>query len=184
MSSPQEKRSSQTLVAVVALLAGLVLVTLLVIGGSGRRGGAGAGSAQGMPMPEFTLASLGGSPVSKRDFAGRVVLFDFWATWCGPCRRGIPDFVELHAAYAGRGLAILGVGLDQEGAAALKPFAEKLKISYPVLLGNQETAKRWGGVAAIPATFIVDRKGIVRKQYVGFQPKPVLEAAVSSLLAE
>lgn len=161
--------------ALIALIAGLEALAAVSCDRPG-------GGLIGRSAPDISLPALDGATVRLADLRGKVVIVDFWATWCPPCRQGIPDFIDLSAAHSGRGLVVLGIGLDSEGASALKPFAEKMKITYPILLGNQETARAWGGVTAIPATFIVDRQGIVRKQYVGLQPKKVLEEDVLSLL--
>ncbi|MCX6349869.1 MAG: TlpA disulfide reductase family protein [Candidatus Aureabacteria bacterium] len=159
------------------------LIALLVLGAAFAAAGCREGGKQvGQPAPDFSLKDLDGASVRLSNYRGKVVIVNFWATWCPPCREEIPDFVDLFTAYSGRGLVILGIGLDREGEKALKPFAEKYRIAYPLLVGNAETARAWGGVDAIPATFIIDRQGIVRKQYVGSQPKSVFEKEIVPLL--
>jgi cytochrome c biogenesis protein CcmG/thiol:disulfide interchange protein DsbE len=159
------------------------LIALLVLGAAFAAAGCReGGKLVGQSAPDFSLKDLDGSIVRLSNYRGKVVIVNFWATWCPPCREEIPDFVDLFTVYSGRGLVILGIGLDREGEKALKPFAEKNRIAYPLLVGNAEIARAWGGIDAIPATFIIDRQGIVRKQYVGFRPKSVFEGDVVPLL--
>lgn len=134
--------------------------------------------------PNFTLPDMDGKPVQLADFGGQVVMVDFWATWCGPCRRTIPDLVELYAAHRTEGFEILGVALERQGTQMLKPFAEKNRITYPILVGNADVVKAYGNFTGIPTAFLIGRDGTIREQYVGVQSKNVLEKAIKSLLAE
>ncbi len=178
MNPPQEQRSPQTLVAVVALLAGLVLVTLLVVGG-GRRGGTGTGAAQGMPMPEFTLASLGGSPVSKRDFAGRVVLFDFWATWCGPCHLQADVLRAIYPRQAGRGVEFVAVATGEE-TSTVREFVARRPFPYPVVSDPEERVGTELEINALPTLVIMDREGKIVFRHVGYADAETLERALAA----
>ena len=127
--------------------------------------------------PDFTLADLKGEKVSLSDLKGKVVLLNFWGTWCGPCKREIPDFISLSEKHKKNGLEIIGVTLSSGPPAKIKDFSEKWKINYTLLTdinGNetQSVTARYGQatsqpITGIPTTFIIDREGYIRKRYVG-----------------
>jgi DsbE subfamily thiol:disulfide oxidoreductase len=113
---------------------------------------------------------------------GKVVILDFWATWCPPCRAEIPGLIDLRKEHGKQGLAVVGVSLDQDGAPAVKTFMEKLGIHYPVVLADQKVLEACGGIEAIPTTFIIDRKGRIVKEHVGFTEKEEFENEIRPLL--
>jgi len=119
--------------------------------------------------PEFALPNLKGETVRLSDFRGQVVIVDFWATWCGPCRMEIPHLKELVRKYGDKGFNVIGVSMDDAGAEVVRPFVRQLEISYPVLIGDAYTARRYGGVNALPTTFLIDRQGRVVKKYIGYR---------------
>lgn len=135
------------------------------------------------PAPSWTLQNLEGQTVSSEAFEGKVVILDFWATWCPPCREEIPGFIELQKQYGADGLVVVGVAYDQEGAKVVAPFVEKTGINYPVLLGTEEMADRFGGIEGFPTTFIIDRQSQVVARHVGYRPKSVFEKEIQPLLS-
>lgn len=177
MNAPPEKRSPQTLLALAALVAGLALVVVLVVGGS-RRDPSGAGLAHGAPMPEFTLASLGGSPVSKRDFAGRVVLFDFWATWCGPCHLQADVLRAIYPRQAGRGVEFVAVATGEE-TSTVRDFVARRPFPYPVVSDPEERVAGELEINALPTLVIMDRAGRIVFRHVGFADAETLERALA-----
>jgi thiol-disulfide isomerase/thioredoxin len=113
-----------------------------------------------------------------------VVILDFWATWCGPCREEIPDFVRLQDKYRAQGLEIVGLSLDDDGEKAVRPFAEKHGVNYTMLLAaGTNTADRFGGVIGIPTTFVLDRQGRIVKKFIGMMGPKTFEEAIQPLLA-
>ncbi len=136
--------------------------------------------------PEFTLYDLNGASVSLADYRGKVVIIDFWATWCPPCRKGIPDFVELQEEYGDDKFVILGVNLDQgtpdRVLPMVKDFAENYMINYPVLMHDQSIVVAYGGIQSIPTTFVVDREGKVRQGVVGYRPKEYFKNIIDTIL--
>ena len=134
--------------------------------------------------PDFVLKDVFGKDVKLSDFRGKIVILNFWATWCGPCRKEMPDFIELQKEYGKDGLQFIGIALDQEGAEKVKPFVEKNKIPYPILIGNNEISDKYGGMNAIPVTFLIDRKGMIRNHYIGMRQKSDLEDMALALLRE
>lgn len=134
------------------------------------------------PAPEFSLQDVNGIEVKLSDFKNKVVIIDFWATWCPPCRQEIPHFIGLYSQYKGQGLEIIGIALDTKGAKVVPLFVEQNSINYAVLLGNQDVADLYGGIAAIPTTFIVDREGNISKKYIGYNDKEVFERDIKELL--
>ncbi len=136
--------------------------------------------------PDFTLNNLDGDAVSLSDYRGKVVIIDFWATWCPPCRKGIPDFVEMQKNYGDEKLVILGVNLDQGAPEQVLPmvkeFADDFKINYPVLMHNMEIVGAYGGIQSIPTTFIVDKEGKVRQGVIGYRPKNYFTSIIDTLL--
>ncbi len=137
------------------------------------------------PAPDFTLTDLNGKSGKLSDYRGKIVILDFWATWCGPCRMLIPHFADLYKRYKGSGLEIVGVAMDQGGAKVVKPFVEKHSMDYPNFIGNNQVAMLYGGLRGIPTTFLITRDGRIYKKYVGVPPNPLVtfENDIKSLLS-
>jgi len=134
--------------------------------------------------PSFTLQDLNGKTVSLSDFKGKVVVLDFWATWCPPCVMEIPHFIELYEQYKDKGFAMVGISLDREGVSVVKSFARKYRINYPILMTDGRIDKVYGGITGIPTTFVIDSAGNIRRKYIGYRDKAVFEADIKALLAE
>jgi cytochrome c biogenesis protein CcmG/thiol:disulfide interchange protein DsbE len=129
----------------------------------------------GLSAPGFNLQNLSGDSVSLKEHKGNPVLIDFWATWCPPCRRSIPELVELQARYRDQGLVVLGISLDDPGRMSdrdLETFKQQFEINYSILRANQQVLKDYfkGGEISIPTMFIIDRKGRIADVLVGFRP--------------
>ena len=129
----------------------------------------------------FTLEDVGGQPVRLSDFKGKVVVLDSWATWCPPCRREIPGFVQLHRELQGKGVEVVGVSLDDDWD-PVRPFMTENNINYTIVLGDQDVASRYGDVRSIPTTFVIDRDGIIRSKHVGYGDLSQFRSAVEPLL--
>lgn len=134
------------------------------------------------PAPDFQLVDLEGKVNSLADYRGKVVIFDFWATWCGPCKMEIPHFIDLQKIYGEKGLQIVGVSLDQGGKKDVAPFAKAKGINYDMLIGTNEAAMAYGGVKGIPTTFVLTQDGKIYKKYVGVRPRETFESDVKALL--
>jgi peroxiredoxin len=126
------------------------------------------------PAPDFVLKDLQGKDFKLADYKGKVLVLNFWATWCPPCRAEIPDLVEAYAANKDKGLEILGLSVDRMTAERLMPFVSKAKINYPIVLADAKIVQDYGPVDSIPATIIIDKKGIVRHRHVGLMDKDTL----------
>jgi peroxiredoxin len=131
---------------------------------------------------DFTLRDVDGKTVHLSDYRGKVVLLDFWATWCGPCKIEIPWFVELQRKHKDRGFAVLGVAMDEEGWEVVKPFLTRMNVNYRVVIGSDTTAQAYGGVEALPTTFLIDRDGKIAATHVGLTSRKDFEDGVEQLL--
>ncbi len=132
--------------------------------------------------PDFELKDLDGNLVKLSDYKGKVVIIDFWATWCGPCRRGIPEFIALQSEYGEDKLAILGISVDQGDLSVVPAFAKNYGINYPVLYANVDVQRKYGPIRSIPTAFIVDKVGKVRDLAIGLRPKSYFKNQIDSLL--
>jgi cytochrome c biogenesis protein CcmG/thiol:disulfide interchange protein DsbE len=133
------------------------------------------------PAPAFTLRDADGRSVSLADYRGKVVLLDFWATWCDPCRIEVPWFIDLERKDKDRGFAVLAVSMD-DGWDDVRSFVKSLGVNYRVLLGDDATADRYGGVEALPTTFLIDRTGRIAAIHIGLTDRRDIEDGVEELL--
>ena len=150
-----------------------------------RPAGAASGPSAVKPgavAPALILKDLDGKTVNLEDLRGKVVIVDFWATWCQPCQIMIPWLVEFRNRYASQGFEIVGVAMDDEGIEAVKPFVTRNKMNYPILLGNEGAATDWGGVYGLPTSFMIDRSGKIRITHQGLVSKDIIERDIRSLL--
>jgi len=141
-------------------------------------------NGKSQPAPPWELKDLDGKAVKLSDFKGKVVILNFWATWCPPCRQEIPSFISLQKQYGDKGLVVVGVSLDDKGPGVVKPFVAKMGINYPVVMGDQKTTAEYGGVAVIPTTFVIDRKGRIAAQHEGDADRTTFESEIKPLLAQ
>ena len=134
--------------------------------------------------PDFTLTDANGASVKLSDYKGEVVLLNFWATWCGPCKIEIPWFIQFKKAYKDRGFMILGISRDDDGWKAVKPFLSQMGINYPVMIGNDGLAELYGGVDSLPSTFLIDRQGRIAFMHLGLVARRDYEAEIQALLGQ
>jgi peroxiredoxin len=132
--------------------------------------------------PDFTLKDAEGTAVKLSDYRGKVVLLNFWATWCGPCALEIPWFKEFEQQYKSQGFDVLGVSMDEDGWKAVKPYLAEHKLNYRVVLGDDSVTQLYGGVDSLPTTFIVDRDGKVAYVHVGLAGKNEYLSEIQTLL--
>ncbi|MBI1789220.1 MAG: TlpA family protein disulfide reductase [Acidobacteria bacterium] len=133
--------------------------------------------------PDFNLTDASGKQVKLSDYRGKVVLLNFWATWCPPCRVEIPWFIEFQRTYGDRDFVVLGVSFDEDGWKAVQPFMEENKINYPVVIGGDDIAALYGGLSSLPTTLIIDKSGRIATTHVGLVSKGDYEAGIRAMLA-
>ena len=132
--------------------------------------------------PEFSLKDANGVPVKLSDFKGKVVVLNFWATWCGPCKVEIPWFIEFEQKHKDQGLVVLGVSMDDDGWASVKPYIENAKVNYRVVIGTDRVGEMYGGVESLPTTFMVDREGKIASTHIGLIGKREYQDEINQLL--
>ena len=135
------------------------------------------------PAPNFALKDASGQIVQLQNYRGKVLLLNFWATWCGGCKLEIPWFQEFETTLGPKRFAVLGVSMDQEGWAAVKPYIEKAKATYRIVLADQPTAEKYA-ITSMPATFIIDRKGRIAATYTGLVDRSDVETNLRALLSK
>lgn len=133
---------------------------------------------------DFTLSDASGRPVTLSEFRGKVVLLNFWATWCVPCTAEIPLLVGFEQQYHDRGFEVLGVALDEDGWKSVKPFLEAKHVNYPVMIADDTIARAYGGLEAVPMTLIIDKSGRIAATHVGICKENECEADIQALLKE
>jgi cytochrome c biogenesis protein CcmG/thiol:disulfide interchange protein DsbE len=134
------------------------------------------------PAPDFDLTDSSGANVKLSDRKGKVVLLNFWATWCGPCKVEIPWFISFQQQYKDQNFEVVGVAFDDDGWDMVKPYISEHKINYRIVLGNDNLDKAYGGIESLPTTFVIGRDGNVASQHVGLVSKATYQDEIVRLL--
>jgi thiol-disulfide isomerase/thioredoxin len=191
------KKSLLTIVAVVAVLAATYLadratrqprkgVVSVAAGNS-----AGKPNAAAKPAPEVTLKDLEGKDLSLSEYKGKVVLVNFWATWCEPCQVEIPWLIEIQQKYAAKGFTVLGIAMDEEGAKVVTPWVSKERfdvngaksqMNYPIVIGNDAAADKFGGLLGYPTSVLITRDGKIVKRITGIISSEEISKSIESQL--
>ncbi|HXM99341.1 MAG TPA: TlpA disulfide reductase family protein [Candidatus Dormibacteraeota bacterium] len=149
------------------------------------------GTDEGKPAPALSLKDLNDKDVALSDLKGKVVLINFWATWCGPCRIEIPWLIEMQNKYRDKGFVVLGIAMDEEGKSVVAPFVEKerfevngqkVPMSYPILIGNDATGEQFGGLLGYPTSFLISRDGKIVKKVQGLVSYEEITKTIESQL--
>lgn len=135
-------------------------------------------------MPAFSLAGLGDSPqvISSENYKGKVLLVNFWATWCPPCRREIPSLVRIHEENNKKNFTVIGISMDKSKKEKVDAFVKKIGVTYPVGLGNNDIARSFGALGAIPSSFLIDENGVIVKKYPGYTTYEKMAKDVQALI--
>ena len=157
-------------------LGGLLIASVLACRRAGK-------NAVLEPAPDFSLTDLSGQSIKLSEYRGKVLLLDFWATWCEPCKTEIPHFIDMQNRYATQGLQVIGISMDDEEK-PVHDFQQQFKMNYPVAIGNAKLAESYGGILGLPITFVIDRQGRIYKRHIGQTEPSVFEGEIRKLLAE
>ena len=141
---------------------------------------AGYALEAGDSAPEFSLTNTDGKTVNIAEFKGKVIVLDFFASWCPPCKKEIPDFIELQKSYSDKGFTMVGVSLVNESDT--KRFVKKTGINYPVLVDDETASNKYGPIHSIPTTFVIGKDFKIAKMYIGYRSKNVFEKDIQELL--
>ena len=150
---------------------------------------AGSGASQGAlaqrhvlnrAAPDFAVTDLDGKLIRLSNFNGKVVLLDFWATWCAPCLAEMPEFDRWQGKYGAQGLQVIGISMDDDAGSAQRVMRH-LGIGYPIAMGNVRMAAQYGGVMGLPLTFLIDRNGVVRARFQGETDSAAIERRMKEL---
>jgi thiol-disulfide isomerase/thioredoxin len=167
---------------------GLALATLPFMGGTGDHAGEAGSSGQCDPRArpanfDFVLKDMDGRDLRLADYRGQVIMLNFWATWCGPCKYEIPAFVELQDQYRDQGVVFLGFSVD-DTVEQLRPFAEQYQMNYPVIVGagRDDVQEAYGPIWGIPVTVMISRDGKICKRHMGLATKEQFEKEIEGLL--
>ncbi len=179
---PSSKGSRNPLILVVVAF----VVALMLYFGYHQARRTGASSAprltQSSLAPDFSLESLDGKSLRLSDLRGKAVLLNFWATWCGPCKIEMPWFVDLQKEYGSQGLQIVGVAMDDASKEDISKFAKDMGVNYPILIGKESVGDQYGGVPALPESFLISRDGKIVDKIIGLRGKAEIEDAVKKAL--
>lgn len=186
--------SAKFLMLVIALAAAAAGFSGCKSGGSEAASLGTANQATAKPQkdePDVTFKDLQGKDVSLASLKGKVVIVNFWATWCEPCQAEIPYMIGFQKKYADRGFTLLGVAMDEEGKSAVDPYVQKTQfdvdghptaMNYPIVLGNDDLADKFGGLLGLPTTFVISREGKIVKRYIGLASESDLDKIIQTLL--
>jgi peroxiredoxin len=158
----------------------LTPVLALAVGLAGCHSKAPRGSANG-EAPDFSVNDIAGKKLALSQYRGKVVLLDFWATWCAPCLEEIPHFVQMQDKYGAQGFQAIGISMD-DGPKPVQEFYKQHKLNYPVAIGSSALADSYGGILGLPVTFVINRDGKIRKKYVGATDPNAIEQEVAQAL--
>lgn len=162
------------------LLATIIAASILTVPGS-----VDAAPRPGQHTPNFKVTSITGQAISQDNYRGHVLILDFFATWCQPCRQSIPHLVEMNRKYGRQGLHILGLSVDEDGERVVKSFTDEFRVNYPLALAGNSTTVEFG-VRSVPIMFLIDKKGNIAEVYRGYSNEMAraLEQSIKRLLAE
>lgn len=177
------KRTFGWVAAILVLVAGLAVANRYWLGSrlAGRQTGVTPATSSNR-APEFLLKDVAGHDVRLSDFRGQVIVVNFWATWCQPCRIEIPWFNDISDRYKDKGVVLLGISMDDGGAKDVEPFLKETPIHYRVLIGTEEVAEKYGGIFGIPTTIIIGRDGTIVTKHLGLTDKDEIENGIKRLL--
>jgi cytochrome c biogenesis protein CcmG, thiol:disulfide interchange protein DsbE len=145
--------------------------------------GLAGSNAIGEMAPDFARADLTGKAVRLADYRGKLVLLNFWATWCGPCLEEMPKFSDWQRTYGAQGLQVIGVSMDDDSA-PVKRFIARHPAAYPILIGDAELGESFGGVLGLPLTYLIDPNGRIVARYQGNGDLGKMETKIKALLAQ
>src|SRR5271163_2787135 len=169
---------------VILVVVAFVVALMLYFGyhKARRPGVAGEHITQSTVAPDFSLEALDGKTLRLSDLRGKAVLLNFWATWCGPCKIEMPWFVDFQKQYGSQGLQIVGVAMDDASKEDIGKFAKDMGVNYPILIGKDSVGDQYGGVPALPETFVITRDGKIMDKIIGLRGKGEIEDAIKKAL--
>ena len=160
----------------------LIAVLAALLGWIVFRHHSGSRSTEPIPAPDFTLTDTSGHALKLSSYRGKVVLLDFWATWCEPCKVEVPHFIDMQNRYGTQGLQVIGISLDDDEK-PVRDFEQQYKINYPIAVGNAKLAQAYGGILGLPIAFVIDREGRIVTRHIGQTSPSVFDDEIRRLLA-